>query len=134
MNLPVLMPRSFINKQGLLPKQIGPKIDITVAVPGLKNFSDLCTLLAPFPPPLTCCEYKGRTMYLLGPTHKTKSSCKGVVSDWKVDEQTATYLGLHRFRVLSVPLDNEMQDRLLVLVPQKTMYDEGNTSFPVLND
>lgn len=76
MNLPVSMPRSFINKQGLLPKQIGPKIDITVAVPGLKNFSDLCTLLAPFPPPLTCCEYKGRTMYLLGPTHKTKGSCK----------------------------------------------------------
>lgn len=76
MNLPVSMPRSFINKQGLLLKQIGPKIDITVAVPGLKNFSDLCTLLAPFPPPLTCCEYKGRTMYLLGPTHKTKGSCK----------------------------------------------------------
>ena len=60
--------------QGALPKQTGPKVVKTTALPCRKNFSDLWTLLTPLPPPRTCWEKRGLMAYRLGPTQRTSGS------------------------------------------------------------
>lgn len=42
----------------------------------------------------------------------------------------AAYLGPDRRLVLGIPLDGEMQDRLLVLVLQQTVHDQGVLRIP----
>lgn len=132
-SVPLPGPSSFSSKQGTFPKHTGPNVVTTTAVPALKNFSDLCTLFTPRPPPRTCCEYNGLTMYRRGPTQRISGSCPPVSLNSSLTRRE-TNLSLDRICELCIPLDSKMKDTLLVLVLQQTVHNERQLHVPVLHD
>lgn len=74
MNSPCESVVSFSNMHGSFPKTTGAYVVATLVTPGIKNRSNLCTLLAPLPPPRVCWLNKGFVRKRRGPTQRINGS------------------------------------------------------------